>query len=76
MLEADDDDCSTGLPCKTRGSIVNIGSIGSVAALPSSNSYVMAKHGISSLRNQRWTFANLVAFRGVRTHESRREGLC
>lgn len=40
---------STGLPIKTRGSIVNVGSLCSHFAIPNLNPYIMAKHGVLGL---------------------------
>ncbi|KUJ20742.1 NAD(P)-binding protein [Mollisia scopiformis] len=40
---------STGLPLKTRGSIVNLGSLTSHVAIPALSPYIMAKHGVLGL---------------------------
>ncbi|CZR61244.1 related to dehydrogenase [Phialocephala subalpina] len=42
-------DVSTGLPLKTRGSIVNLGSLTSHRAIPNISPYIMAKHGVLGL---------------------------
>ncbi|KAF8847995.1 NAD(P)-binding protein [Acephala macrosclerotiorum] len=42
-------DVNTGLPLKTRGSIVNIGSLTSHRAIPNLSPYIMAKHGVLGL---------------------------
>lgn len=39
--------CRTGLPLKTRGAIVNVGSLTSNIAIPNLAPYVMSKHGKS-----------------------------
>jgi NAD(P)-dependent dehydrogenase (short-subunit alcohol dehydrogenase family) len=39
----------TGLPFKTRGSIVNVGSLTSHVAIPGLGSYIASKHGNFSL---------------------------
>lgn len=45
---------STGLPFKTRGSILNVGSICSLGALvPNLSPYTIAKHGKIGGRNSR-----------------------
>ena len=36
----------TGLKLKTRGSIVNVGSLTSHVAIPNLTPYIMSKHGI------------------------------
>lgn len=40
---------STGLPLKTRGSILNVGSLTSHCAIPQLSPYIMAKHGVLGL---------------------------
>jgi len=49
MLKQDLRDLATGLPFKTRGSIVNVGSLSSHIGLNAINPYVMAKHGVLGL---------------------------
>lgn len=39
----------TGLPLKTRGSIINLGSLTSHLAIPALTPYIMAKHGVHGL---------------------------
>jgi len=43
---------TTGLPYTTRGSIINIGSVCSLRAIPHRSPYVMAKHGVLGLTRQ------------------------
>ncbi|TVY58456.1 Levodione reductase [Lachnellula cervina] len=46
-------DLSTGLPFKTRGSIINVGSLISLRAIvPGLSSYTIAKHGVVGLTKQ------------------------
>jgi len=40
---------STGLPLKTRGSILNVGSLTSHCAVPQLSPYIMTKHGVLGL---------------------------
>ncbi|APA06763.1 hypothetical protein sscle_02g015330 [Sclerotinia sclerotiorum 1980 UF-70] len=49
FLKQEERDVCTGLPIKTRGSILNVGSIASHSALPNSAPYVMSKHGVLGL---------------------------
>ncbi|KAI9650077.1 hypothetical protein NHQ30_000090 [Ciborinia camelliae] len=45
LLKQEERDVCTGLPLKTRGSILNVGSVASRFGLPNVAPYVMAKHG-------------------------------
>lgn len=49
FLKQEERAVSTGLPLKTRGSIVNVGSLCSHFAIPTLNPYIMAKHGVLGL---------------------------
>jgi len=49
FLKQEERPLSTGLPIKTRGSIVNVGSLCSHFAIPNLNPYIMAKHGVLGL---------------------------
>ncbi|KAK0117578.1 hypothetical protein ONS95_011913 [Cadophora gregata] len=49
FLKQDERDVNTGLPLKTRGSIVNVGSLCSHFAIPTLTPYIMAKHGVLGL---------------------------
>jgi len=49
MLKQELRDVSTGLPVKTRGSILNVGSLTSHLAVPRLSPYIMAKHGVLGL---------------------------
>ncbi|KAF7856101.1 hypothetical protein EAF04_010055 [Stromatinia cepivora] len=49
FLKQEERDVCTGLPVKTRGSILNVGSIASRFGLPNGGPYVMAKHGVLGL---------------------------
>jgi len=49
MMGQEKRELCNGLPHQTRGSIVNIGSVGSLIGLGNINSYVMAKHAVLGL---------------------------
>ncbi|KAH7323586.1 hypothetical protein BKA65DRAFT_511077 [Rhexocercosporidium sp. MPI-PUGE-AT-0058] len=49
FLKQEERSLSTGLPLKTRGSIVNVGSLAAHFAIPNLTPYVMAKHGVLGL---------------------------
>ncbi|KAJ8070073.1 hypothetical protein OCU04_000469 [Sclerotinia nivalis] len=49
FLKQEERDVCTGLPIKTRGSILNVGSIAGRFGLPNGGPYVMSKHGVLGL---------------------------
>lgn len=49
LCVAETDGSSTGLPIKSRGSIVNVGSLCSSLAISNLTPYIMAKHGVLGL---------------------------
>ncbi|KAH9216686.1 hypothetical protein DL95DRAFT_445245 [Leptodontidium sp. 2 PMI_412] len=49
FLKQEERAVNTGLPLKTRGSIVNVGSLAAHFAIPNLTPYIMAKHGVLGL---------------------------
>ncbi|CAD6448326.1 e4e9f6e0-4703-4032-9674-aba4dc2ba673 [Sclerotinia trifoliorum] len=63
FLKQEERDVCTGLPFKTRGSILNVGSIASHLGLPNSAPYAMSKHGVLGLTR---TDSTNYASKGIR----------